>query len=110
MTCDLLDNPIGDEGLTILLNAMKGKHCHVDKLYLRSTQLTEKAMFSLHSTLIAGDITFRELGLTGLYPFEFSFLGNPIGSQGFIYLAEGLIQAQIHLQKLWLFGWSDVIG
>ena len=28
----------------MLLEAMKGKHCHIDKLYLRSTQLTEKAM------------------------------------------------------------------
>ena len=49
----------------MLLEAMKGKHCHIDKLYLRSTQLTEKAMNSLQLALAAGDLTYQEIGLTG---------------------------------------------
>ena len=92
----------------MLLEAMKGRHCYIDKLYLRSTQLTEKAMNALQLALAAGDLTFQEIGLTGCEEAWNSSLDNPIGSQGFNALAEGLIQAQVHLQKLWLFGNDDV--
>lgn len=65
-------------------------------------------MNSLQLALAAGDLTFQEIGLTGCEEAWNSSLDNPIGSQGFNALAEGLIQGQVHLQKLWLFGNDDV--
>ena len=61
-------------------------------------------MISLQSSLAAGDLTFDEIHLAGGEGGNNSWVENAIGSQGLNSLAEGLIQAQIHLQKLGLFG------
>lgn len=50
--------------------------------------------------MIRGDLSFNELGLTS----------NAIGDEGFRSLIEGIVQANIQLQKLWLFGSIWVMG
>ena len=87
------NNPIQDSGFINFLNAMEGKSCFINRLYLRESGLTDISMMRMKQSLAIRDLSFGELGLSN----------NHIGNKGFGYLAEGLIERRLEIKRLWLF-------
>lgn len=89
----LSNNSVGDEGLIVFLEAMRGKKVNIEKLYIREIGITEEGMRVLGETIGAGDLVVSELGLSD----------NKIGMPGLRYLIDGVLRSNCRLSKLWLY-------
>ncbi|XP_067259746.1 NACHT, LRR and PYD domains-containing protein 12-like isoform X2 [Chanodichthys erythropterus] len=88
---DLSQNKIGDKGLTLLSDGLKDPHCKLEKLTLRSCDITAECCAALTSVLRSNS-HLRELNLTW----------NKIGGGGLTLLSDGLKDPQCKLDILML--------
>ncbi|XP_053418635.1 ribonuclease inhibitor isoform X1 [Nycticebus coucang] len=88
---DLRTNELGDAGVQLVLQALQGPTCTIQKLSLQNCCLTEAGCGVLPSVLRSVP-SLRELHLSD----------NPLGDAGLKLLCEGLLNPQCHLEKLQL--------